>query len=152
MSLEKELNQTKFESIYQKMLLNIVYTADDFNRAMHKVFKQYGLTAPQFNILRILAGASPKPLSPGDIKKVMLFKGSDVTRLLDRLEKKGLLSRVLCPTNRRKMDVAINEKGIALLAEINPKIRQSTEDFHRYKLSETETLQLNTLIEKLRYG
>lgn len=150
MSLEQDIKQEKFINIYHKLVLNIVYTAEWFNQETNAIFKAYGLTRSQFNILRILAGSNPKPLSPGEIKEVMIFKNSDITRLLDRLEKKELVDRILCPTNRRKIDVGITPKGLKLLAEINPKIKEKTTDYYQQKLTEEEAMQMNLWLDQLR--
>ena len=150
MSLEKDIKQATFSSVYQKMVLNIVYTAEWLNRETNQIFKQYSITNSQFNILRILAGSNPTPLSPGAIKEVMIFKSSDLTRLLDRLEKKELVSRILCASNRRKIDVGITEKGLALLGQINPKIQEKTADFYQNKLTVEEAEQMNVWLEKIR--
>lgn len=150
MSLETDIKQKAFSSIHQKMMLNVLYTAEWLNKELGKVFKSYEITNSQFNILRILAGSNPKPLSPGEIKEVMIFKSSDLTRLLDRLEKKELVNRILCPTNRRRIDVAITDKGLNLLNEINPAILEKTKKFYEEKISEEEAGLVSTCLEKIR--
>ena len=111
---------------------------------------KHQITIPQYNILRILKGSSPQPLSPQDIKKVMLHKKSDLTRMLDRLVTKDLIDRKICPSNRRKMDITITAKGLELLEELNPKVKSITEDKIAEHLSESEAKKANQLIDKMR--
>lgn len=150
MSLESDIKQKTFSSIHQKMMLNVLYTAEWFNKELGTVFKSFEITNSQFNILRILAGSNPKPLSPGEIKEVMIFKSSDLTRLLDRLEKKELVDRILCPTNRRRIDVGITDKGLTLLGKINPAILEKTKKFYEGKISEEEANLVSDCLEKIR--
>jgi len=149
MPLESKINQRTFKSPFQKATLNILFTSDKLNKRINDVLKEFGITNSQYNILRILAGSHPNSLSPGNIKEVMLFKTSDVTRLIDRLEKKDLVNRFLCPTNRRKMDIGISEKGIELLAQLNPLIKKESEEVLQYNLSKAEADTLNNLLDKI---
>ena len=99
------------------------------------VLKTEGLTHIQFNILRILQGASPEPLSAGQINERLMFTKSDVTRLLDRLENKGLLLREMCSYNRRKLEIRITEAGSELCNALLPRIEEATAGFYQEVLS-----------------
>lgn len=117
---------------------------------MKALVSEHKITLPQYNILRILKGSFPKPLSPQDIKAVMLHKKSDLTRMLDRLVSKDLIDRKTCPANRRKMDITIRQEGIVLLDTLNPEIHTVTDDRIALHLSEKEAKIANDLIDKLR--
>lgn len=115
-----------------------------------KILDQYKLTHQQFNILRILKGSFPEPLSANDIKERMIFKNSDVTRLMDRLANKGYIKRETCPSNRRKIDILISREGIKLLAEIAPSAKTFVESFFTDKITEDEAKELYKILEKIK--
>jgi DNA-binding MarR family transcriptional regulator len=150
MKLEDEIKQKKFDSEHHKLVLNLLYTFNWIETPMKALISEQKITLPQYNILRILKGSFPKPLSPQDIKAVMLHKKSDLTRMLDRLVSKNLIDRKICPSNRRKMDITIRQEGIELLNTLNPKIRAATDDRIADNLSEKEAKIANDLIDKLR--
>ena len=150
MNIKESINQSRFESEHHKMLVNIIYTSNWFDGVVRDLLNQFDLTHVQFNILRILAGSAPAPLSPGDIKKVMLFRNPDVTRLIDRLVLKGLVTREACPNNRRKMDIHISESGSNLLQKVNPALKATTEDYYQTRVTEAEASMLSDLLDKVR--
>lgn len=149
MRLEEEIRQSKFESPYQKVIVNIIYTSNWIQHRNAGIFKESGLTSQQYNVLRILKGKHPHCCSVGYIKEVMLDKTPDVTRLLDRLELKGLVSRSYNDKNRRFMDVFITEDGLKLLDDVRPNMRLH-EEAYRTKLTEEESELLSGLLDKLR--
>src|SRR5690606_9416052 len=118
-TIEDEIRQTKFTSPQQKAMLNLIYTSNWVQGKQQSFFKQFGITGQQFNILRILKGQYPKSISGTEIKSRMLDRNSDISRLLDRLTAKQLISRRTCPNDKRASDVLITDKGLNLLAEIN---------------------------------
>jgi len=107
------------------------------------------LQPQHFNILRILNGNYPNAVSPGYIKQVMIDKGVDLTRLLDKLDKLNLIKRNLCPSNRRKIDLNLTDEGILMLQKLSPHL-----DAHylelKNNLTEAESEQLSLLLDKLR--
>ncbi len=121
--IDQEL-QSSFKNEHQRMMLNILYTADLFEQKLSAVFKEYGLTHPQYNILRILNGSHPKALYVHEIKERIMFKNSDLTRLMDRLVKKEFIIRETCPTNRRRVEVSITKAGIGILKALEPEIEK----------------------------
>ena len=149
MKIEQEIKQVKFESSLHKVIVNLMFTYN-WHRDLHnEIFKEFDIQPQHFNILRILRGRKSEPISPGYIKEVMIDKGVDLTRLLDKLEKMGLVRRELCPSNRRKIDVYITEEGLNLLERISPKIKELY-SFLKHNLSEEDAEQLSELLDKLR--
>ncbi|MCL6524774.1 MAG: MarR family transcriptional regulator [Thermoflavifilum sp.] len=147
--IEQAIKQTKFQDVYQKALINLIYTSNCLRDEQVKALKTYDLLPQHFNVLRIIKGRHPKPVSPGEIKEVMLDKANDLTRLLDKLERKQLIQRNLCPTNRRKMDITLTDAGLKLLDQLNLIMEQ----FHlklRNRLSEREADTLSHLLDKMR--
>jgi DNA-binding MarR family transcriptional regulator len=145
MKIEEEIKQPKFKTPLQKALLNIIYTSNWLHSRQQDFFKAYGITATQFNILRILKGQHPKSISATEIKLRMLDRNSDVSRLLDRLATKKLLHKTTCPNDRRAADVTISEAGILLLKSI-----ADTVDENVLNLSNDEANTLSDLLDKCR--
>ena len=118
MKLEEAIKQDHFTDNYEKAVINILYTANWLRDIQNSFFKEYGLLIQHYNALRIINGRYPKPISPGEIKEVMLDKSNDLTRLLDKLVDKDLIKRELCENNRRKMDIVITAKGRKLIQKL----------------------------------
>jgi len=146
MRLEEEIKQVAFQNEYQKASINIFYTGNWLQDNQKETFKKYDLTLPQFNILRILRGQYPNPVTINLLIERMLDKTSNASRIVDRLEIKGLVTRKQCPNDRRTVDVIINASGLALLSQIDK------EDIHGpiRNLTDQEARQLNTLLDKIR--
>ncbi len=148
MKLEDEIVQKKFRNETHKLGVNLVYTYNWVDAFSQTHFKKYGITGQQFNALRILRGQHPNPATIKLLKERMLDKMSDASRIVEKLRVKGLVERHVCPTDRRNCDVRITEKGLKLLSDLDKE--EHCFDSFFSKLSETETKQLNDLLDKLR--
>lgn len=148
MGIEEEIKQKKFGNDYEKMAVNIMFTASWLESSNLKRFKPYGITPQQYNVLRILRGSHPKKLMLFDIASRMIDKNSNATRLVEKLRLNGLVTREQCPDNRRQVDIAITVKGLELLAEID----KENENWHKMlkTLNHAECKQVNDLLDKLR--
>ena len=111
MGIEQDIQQTRFRNNFQKVAVNLLYTNGWLRDQMKMIFDREDITAQQFNILRILRGSFPAPLSTLQIRDRMVEKMSDTSRLVDRLVTKGLVKKVTAETDRRLVDVFITEKG-----------------------------------------
>lgn len=149
MKIEQAIKQSKFESPFQKAVINIIYTANWLRDQQTELFKKHDILPQHYNVLRIVNGKHPKSVSPGDIKEVMLDKGNDVTRLVDKLVKMDLLKRSLCEENRRKIDINLTDKGVKFLKEINEPMRKQYLNMKKF-LSEKEAESLSNLLDKIR--
>ncbi|GAA4318017.1 MarR family transcriptional regulator [Compostibacter hankyongensis] len=149
MKIEAAIRQTRFTDNYQKMVVNFVYTGNWLRDEQVKIFKAYGILPQHYNALRILKGRYPDPVSPGEIKAVMLDKANDLTRLLDKLVQKEMVQRRLCETNRRKMDVTITPKGLKLIEELEKPLGAFTQTLKK-RLTDKEAAQLSRLLDKMR--
>ena len=148
MKIEDEIKQSTFKDAYQKAYINIVFTANSLELAQSTVLKGYGITLPQYNILRILRGQYPKPATVNLLIERMLDKTSNASRIVDKLEAKQLVTRTQCPTDRRTVDIVITEKGLAMLQELD-KIQEGTKHGVN-NLSAEEAEQLSNLLDKIR--
>ncbi len=148
MGILEDIKQKKSIDEEQLAHLNILYTANWLNDSSRHIFKKYGVSLQQYNVMRILKGAHPNTITPGEIKEVMLDKSPDVTRLLDKLLLREFVSREVCPSNRRKLDVSITQCGIGFLKEITEELDELS--MRQRKLSEEEAKELNRILDKLR--
>jgi DNA-binding MarR family transcriptional regulator len=147
MSLEKDINQSKFKSEHQKVMVNIIYTANWMNEQLKAFFDKEDITPQQFNILRILRGAG-EPISTLQIRQRMLDKMSDTSRIVDRLLIKGLVKKTTCPTDKRLVDVSITTKGKKLLEKIDAS--QNNMDAISNNLTDADAKEMNNLLDKMR--
>lgn len=135
--------------IEKKTLLNVLYSQIIIAEKFNDILKPFDLSAEQFNVLRILRGQNGKAANMCMIQERMIAKTSNTTRLVDKLLLKELVTREVCPDNRRKMEVSITQKGLDLLIELDPLVI-NYEEFFAKNLSETELITLNELLEKFR--
>ncbi len=148
MEIEKEIKQKSFKSEYHKLAVNLSFTNSWLNMQYIKVFRSFGISQQQFNVLRILKGQYPNPSSLILIRERMMDKSSNASRLIDKLEAAGYTKRKQCPDNRRKVDITITEKGMKLLEEINPQVDKLKSTLGNLSIEEAKTL--NQLLDKLR--
>ena len=148
--LQKELKQRKpFASLEEEVILNLARTAEYVGSRGAEVFKRADLTPTQYNALRILRGAGEEGLTCGEISERMVTKDSDITRLLDRLERRGLISRERPENNRRVVVTRITHEGLALLAELDEPVNESHRKLAGH-LGRARLRTLNELLETLR--
>ena len=147
MGIEKDIQQTNFRNEFQKMSINIIYTANWLNEKMGQILSTEDITQQQYNILRILRG-SECPLSTLKIRERMLDKMSDTSRIVDRLIVKGLVEKTACIKDKRLVDITVTKKGLQLLEKLdalNEKI-----DSILNGVSEKEAHTINQILDKLR--
>lgn len=150
MRLEDEIKQPTFRSEGQKAYLNILFTSGWMSLRHAAAFRPYGLTLPQFNILRILRGQHPKPATVALLIERMLDKTSNASRIVDKLEEKNLVTRTVCPANRRAVDIRITEAGLHVLRQIDDSGLTEPNHNGAATLTESEYAQLNYLLDKIR--
>ncbi len=149
MKLENAIKQSTFTSEDQKVLLNLIYTFYYIKQKQKEFFDPYGITAQQYNVLRILRGVHPKAYTVYQIRERMLDKMSDASRIVDRLVKKGLVNRSITPADKRKVDVTINKKGLSLLKNIDKPLEKFMQKTFK-DLSPAEKETLDRLLDKVR--
>ena len=149
MDLEKEIRQNiKFQSEYQKLSVNILYSASWLDILISRKLKPFGLTIQQFNVLRILRGQLPEPATINTLIERMIDKSSNASRLVDRLQQKELVERINSTVDKRSVHVKITLKGLDLLSTID-QYTASFEEVLRH-LPENEARELNRLLDKMR--
>lgn len=133
----------------KKIILNVLYTQNVITDNFNEILKPYEISGEQYNVLRILRGQKGCPANMCVIQERMLAKTSNTTRLVDKLLLKDLVTRKVCPENRRKIEVTITQKGLDVLLELDPKVIAHEQHFSK-NLDADEIIQLNSLLEKYR--
>jgi DNA-binding MarR family transcriptional regulator len=133
----------------KRVFLNLMYTQNLISEKLNETLKPFDISGEQFNVLRILRGQKGNPANMSMIQERMITKNSNTTRLIDKLLTKSLVTRNVCPENRRKIEIVITAKGRALLEELDPLVAANEELFVK-NLSEDEQKVLIELLEKFR--
>jgi DNA-binding MarR family transcriptional regulator len=129
----------------------ILRAADTVRRRMTEVLEPHGITGQQYNVMRILRGVHPEPLPTLEIGERMLERNPGVTRLLDRLEQKGLVGRERGDRDRRQMRRTITPRGLELLASLDDVIRAANESVFA-GMDEASLRELSRLLQPLGRG
>ena len=148
MRIEEAIKQKEFKDPFNKVVVNLLYTSSYIVSNQSSLFKPLALSPEQYNVLRILRGQNGKPITVSSIQDRMLNKMSNASRLVEKLKQKDFVVREECPSDRRQVDIMITDKGLSILKELESAVY----DFNKQivHLSEEETVQLNTLLDKLR--
>jgi DNA-binding MarR family transcriptional regulator len=146
--LQKRLRSTRFEGAHQEAILNVMVAGSHLRRLHGELFEGAGVTGPQYNVLRILNGANPDGYSRGEIARRMIERAPDMTRLIDRLVRSGLVQRSRSPGDARQSHARITAKGRELLALLRPRVRSVTRAVEK-RLTEREARSLSRLLEKI---
>lgn len=147
MGIEKDIQQPNFRNEFQKMGINIIYTANWLNECIASFLAKEDITLQQYNILRILRG-SEVPLSTLQIRERMLDKMSDTSRIVDRLIVKDLVQKSACKADKRLVDITLTDKGIQLVNKLD--LYNDQIDATLKGVTEAEANTLNQILDKLR--
>ena len=148
MKIEEEIKQGTFRSEYHKLLINQLFTGKWMADIISRHLKKFDLTSEQYNVLRILRGQYPGAIAVNAICDRMIDKMSNVSRLVDKLQKKELVDRKVNMQDRRQMDITITDKGLNLLNLLD---KEEGELIDRIShLTEKDAANLNKLLDKLR--
>jgi len=152
MTIREDLKQNKpFHAPTQEAAVALLHTADLVRRSVAAIVEPHGITPQQYNVLRILRGAGASGLPTLDIVERMVEEAPGITRLIDRLESKKLVSRKRCRTDRRQVFCCITERGLALLKGLDAPLREA-ENAALATLSSKQLGQLLALLDKARTG
>jgi DNA-binding MarR family transcriptional regulator len=148
MRLEDEIKQERFENEAQKLLINILYTGICIQSFNYHVLKPFSLTPQQYNILRILRGQYPNSANINTLIDRMMDKMSNASRLVDKLLEKKLVKKTINPQDKRQASVAITQKGLDLLSELDVIVKKNNtlSNF----ISDEEAKICNQILDKAR--
>lgn len=136
----------RFDSPQQEAFLGLWRTYDRLKAIEEGLFGQFGISAQQYNALRLLRAADPEAIPTLALAERLISRAPDITRLLDRLEAKGLVERTRPAANRRVVLVRITSSGLALLCELDEPVREA----HELQLGHLSDQELRTLTDLLR--
>lgn len=148
MKIEQEISQKRFRNPWQKSVINLLFTHSWLQLRLKEYMKEYGITPQQYNVLKILKGQGEMPVSTCVVRDRMLDKMSDVSRIVARLQEKGLVEVARAHHDKRLVDILISRKGLTLIDEMDANTQ--TMDNLLQNLSEGEATQLSDLLDKLR--
>ena len=147
MGIEQDIQQASFRNEFQKMGINLLFTANWLNEQIGKILSEEGVTQQQYNILRILRG-SATPLSTLKIRERMLDKMSDTSRIVDRLIAKELVLKNTCEKDKRLVDITLSPKGLDLVDQLDQYNERI--DALLKGINESEAKIMNEILDKIR--
>jgi DNA-binding MarR family transcriptional regulator len=147
-ALRRRLQQSHFTSPGQEALLSVLVAAKTLNDAMDGICEKHGITRPQYNLLRILRGVHPKGHPRCEISRRMIERAPDITRLVDRLQARGLVRRSRGDHDQRQAMTSITTKGLRLLEAMRPEVESQVNSLGG-RLSEAECRELSRLCARL---
>ncbi|UIR54528.1 MarR family transcriptional regulator [Sphingobacterium sp. SRCM116780] len=149
MKIDEAIQQTKkFSTEWQKAVINLVYTSSWVSAILEKRAEHKQITLSQFNVLRILRGQYPNPITNNLIKSRMLTNMPDISRLIDRLVLKGLVDRCKSNIDKRAVSLLITEAGLQVLQELEEEMLLN--DILPKNISEANCKRLNELLDTFR--
>ncbi len=149
LSIEEVIKTKPYKDPHMRAFVNTVYTGSWLVGNFNRQLKPYGISEPQYNVLRILKGQNGNAINLLNIQERMLQRMSNVSRLIDKLFEKGYVVRVECKENRRRVDISITPKGLQLLDELEDIINMSLKKMYT-NLTKDEAQQLSELLDKFR--
>ena len=147
MKIEDAIKSTTALSPSKRTILNIMYTQNVLSETFNEVLKPHDLSTEQFNVLRILRGQKGKPANLSTLNERMVTKMSNTTRLVDKLILKGYVERMVCPSNRRKVEINITPTGESALSLMDLAMKESEEKLLE-NFSPDDLWSLNKLLDK----
>lgn len=122
MPIRERLQQRRFATLADEAVVSLMVAAEHFEQAVAPVWDRHGITADQYNVLRILRGVYPGGHPRHEVARRMIHRSPDVTRMLDRLVRQGRVARIRNPEDRRESIATITKAGLALLDRIDPDV------------------------------
>ena len=150
MRLEEEISNSKPIPPRERAMLNVLFTASWIDNILNRHMRNYGITHPQYNILRILNGSAPNGLCVLDIKGRMIDRSSNVSRLVEKLRERGLLHRIASESDRRMVLVTISDSGLLLLQKIEQEVFNVQDNKPGNNLQEADLALLADLLDRFR--
>jgi DNA-binding MarR family transcriptional regulator len=145
---ERIQQQRQFRTAVDAAVVSLAVAAEQLDQVTEAVCQRYGITGDQYNVLRILRGVYPAGHARGEIARRMIHPSPDVTRMLDRLVRQGVVARTRNPEDRRESIATITRTGLALLERLDPELHQAFRELTS-ALSDTELRRLARLCDAL---
>ncbi|MCF6307983.1 MAG: MarR family transcriptional regulator [Flavobacteriaceae bacterium] len=136
------------KDLYQNVAVELLTTHSWYMHQLKTVLQPFDISPAQYNILRILKGAKKLPVSASYLKEHVIDKGSNITRLIDKMELKKWVTRRLCETNRRQMDIDVTKSGKLVLSKATKEINELIKVL--YSINEEEAILVCKILNKIR--
>ena len=147
MNVEEAIKTTKKIPLEPRTLIHITLVHNKVYEVVGNALKPFEVSLQQFNVLRILRGQQGKPANLSTLNERMVTKMSNTTRLVDKLLAKGYVSRSICASNRRKVEISITELGLDILSKMSKVVAEAENNIVK-NLNKQELEQLNNLLDK----
>ncbi|WP_067036974.1 MarR family winged helix-turn-helix transcriptional regulator [Allomuricauda sp. CP2A] len=147
MNVEEIIKTSKKMPVESRTLIHISLVHNKIYELVGNALKPFEVSLQQFNVLRILRGQKGKPANLSTLNERMVTKMSNTTRLVDKLLAKGFVNRSVCPSNRRKVEIVITEKGTEALSQMDKVVAEAEQSIVQH-FSKQELEQLNHLLDK----
>ena len=147
MNVEAIIKTDKKIPLRSRTIIHLMLIHNKVSEHISYALKPFGISMQQFNVLRILRGQQGKPANLSTLNERMVSKMSNTTRLVDKLLKKGYANRIVCVSNRRKVEITITDEGLEVLTEMDIAMKKAEKDLLA-NLTDLELKQLNHLFNK----
>ena len=147
MNVEERIKTSGQLPLKQRTIIHLMLICNEINERLNRALKPFEVSLQQFNVLRILRGQKDTPANLSTLNERMVTKMSNTTRLVDKLILKGYVNRIVCPSNRRKVEISITAKGKEMLREMDIVMGNVEENLLKH-FSKNELEQLNGLLDK----
>jgi len=149
LKIEEEIKQSKFKNEYQKLQINVLFTASWLNQQTTQLLKPYKISWQQFNILRILRGRHPEPATVKVLASRMIDKTSNASRLVEKLRQKGYVERNECQEDRRRVDIVLTDLGLQIVNEASVTMENDME-LKLAQITEEEAKLATDILDRMR--
>ncbi|MEQ8217571.1 MAG: MarR family transcriptional regulator [Arenibacter sp.] len=147
MNVEKIIKTEKQIPVGSRTMIHLSLVESKINEIMTAALKPHGVSLQQFNVLRILRGQKGKPANLSTLNERMVTKMSNTTRLVDKLILKGYVDRMVCPSNRRKVEINITPEGESALSLMDIALKEAEDELLK-NFSMEDLTALNGLLDK----
>lgn len=149
MRIEDEIKQDNFKNEYQKLNINLLFTASWMSQMTTQILRPYKISWQQFNILRILRGRHPEPATIKLLTERMIDKMSNASRLVEKLRQKGFIERTESSTDRRRVDITITALGLEVLNKASELLEREMEA-QLSVISREDAATMNQILDAIR--
>lgn len=148
MNVEEIIKTKKEIPLKQRTIIHLALVQNKVNEILANALKPFEVSVQQFNVLRILRGQKGVPANLSTLNERMVTKMSNTTRLVDKLLAKGYVDRMVCPSNRRKIEISITEEGHNALQKMDKAFKNGEDELLR-SFTDKKLIELNNLLDKI---
>lgn len=146
MDVEKIIQTNAPLPLRQRSVIHLILVSNRISETVSHALKPFGVSPQQFNVLRILRGQKGRPANLNTLSERMVSRMSNTTRLVDKLLEKGYVSRTVCPSNRRKVEILLTEAGAVALRDMDRVVNEAEEKLMQ-PLADADLRKLNALLD-----